>query len=38
MAIYTEEIFLEKLKEKNRDWDKIELLSPFVKAKQKNQV
>lgn len=35
MAIYTEEIFLEKLKEKNRDWDKIELLSPFVKAKQK---
>jgi len=34
MAVYTEEIFLEKLKEKNRDWDKIEILSPFVKAKQ----
>ena len=35
MAIYTEEMFFEKLKEKNRDWDKIEFLSPFVKAKQK---
>ena len=37
MTVYTEETFLEKLKEKNRDWDKIEFLSPFVKAKQKIQ-
>lgn len=35
MAIYTEEIFLAKLKEKNKDWDKIEFLSPFIRAKQK---
>lgn len=35
MPVYTEEYFLKLLKEKNRDWDKIELLSPFIKAKQK---
>lgn len=35
MAVYTQEVFFEKLKEKNKDWDKIQFLSPFVKAKQK---